>query len=367
MSAEGKVLLAESAAKTLHAGPGSVVAVELDSTRTILLTVSGTYDSARGAGSIIASPGGVDGERVTAQPDLVVTGPQFEALQLDGTAYSIRSLARPVRLEDVAPIQSDVAAARAASLSVAGAQSDGRVDSGLPGVLGDIAPQHTAAGVLLIVVGLEALGLAWFAEALVIQRVGRVRAAEWGVGRLRGLDRRTWLESIFVEPGIALIAGSLAGFGVGIAAAAGAASWALGPSALIQPVQPLVFAAAALALFGSLVALVAASVRSARLPLASLLRETTEPRSCREEPWWRRPESRSSRSWWSARCSSAPRSAVRRWLCSRPLSSRSSRVSSVCASLWWWFAARLAGHLAPCRASSSGVSSPAPHRRCRSP
>jgi hypothetical protein len=112
----------------------------------------------------------------------------------------------------------------------------------------------------------------------VVQRIGRNRAVEWGLARLRGLTRRRWLASMFAEPTIAVISGSVVGAALGVALAQLAARMLLGPTALVDPWQPLVIGAAVLSVLGSLVALGAASVRSARLPLSVLLRETAEPR-----------------------------------------------------------------------------------------
>jgi hypothetical protein len=243
-----------------------------------VFTVVGVYDDRGADGTLLSSPGRIFGAGGTGPSDLVVSRAGFDRLYADGTTFAVRFLSRPLTLADVPAVRADVRTARSSTLTEQGASSAARFSSGLPGVLDHVAEQHDAAGVLLAVTAVQALGLAWFAEGLVIQRIGRVRATEWGLGRLRGLPRRRWLGSVFLEPAIAVLLGSAAGFVLGTAASAAAARVVLGPDAVVEPTGPLVLAAAGLSVAGSLVALVVASIRSARLPLAALLRQTSEPR-----------------------------------------------------------------------------------------
>ncbi|KQO62720.1 FtsX-like permease family protein [Curtobacterium sp. Leaf261] len=241
-------------------------------------TVTGIYRDSGRTGNLLAGPGRRFGAGGGGSSDFVVSLEGFDSIVADGTSYSIRYLRHPPTLGEIPEIRSDIRAARASTLTSDGASASARFTSGITGVLDRIGPQHDAAGVILAVTAVQALGLAWFAEGLVIQRIGRVRATEWGLGRLRGLPRRRWLGAVFLEPGVAVVIGAVVGFGVGVAASAVAARTVLGGTASVEPWQPLVLAAAGLSLVGSLVALVAASVRSARLPLVDLLRATAEPR-----------------------------------------------------------------------------------------
>jgi hypothetical protein len=241
-------------------------------------TVTGIYRDTGRAGSLLAGPGRRFGAGGGGPSDFVVSLDGLDSIVTDGTSYSIRYLRHPPTLNEIPEIRSDVRAAQASTLTSDGASASARFSSGITQVLDRIGPQHDAAGVILAVTAVQALGLAWFAEGLVIQRIGRVRATEWGLGRLRGLPRRRWLGGVFLEPGVAVVLGAVVGFGIGVAASAVAARTTLGATASVEPWQPLVLAAAGLSLAGSLVALVAASVRSARLPLVDLLRATAEPR-----------------------------------------------------------------------------------------
>jgi hypothetical protein len=273
---DGEVALARSAAgKTVKVGES----IKLDVAPAATLKVVGIYDDRSGAGAFLKSPSRVAGQGgVSASPNLVVSLRQFDHLNLAGTAYSVRFLSRTLKLEDLPGLRADIQRAQDATLTSVSATTGTRFTPGVQAVVNRLDPQHDAAAILLAVAALEALGLAWFAEALVVQRIGRTRAAEWGLARLRGLPRRRWLASIFIEPAVALIAGAVVGAAIGIALAQLSARVVLGPTAVVDPTQPLVIGAAALSLVGSLVALVASSVRSARLPLVALLRETAEPR-----------------------------------------------------------------------------------------
>jgi putative ABC transport system permease protein len=256
---------------------GESITLQLAPTSTF--KVVGIYDDRSAAGAFLRSPSGVAGEGgLSASPNLVVSVHEFDHLGLDGDAYSVRFLRRTVRLQDLPGLRTDILRAQAATLTAGSPESATRFTAGMQGVVNRLGPQQDAAAILLAVAALEALGLAWFAEALVVQRIGRSRAVEWGLARLRGLPRRRWLASIFVEPAVAVIVGSAVGVVVGIAVAHMSAIVLLGPTAVVDPAQPIVIGAAALSVVGSLVALVAASVRSARLPLSVLLRETAEPR-----------------------------------------------------------------------------------------
>jgi hypothetical protein len=275
-STNGEVAVSRAAAgKSVKVGQSIV----LDVSPVVTLKVVGIYDDRSGAGAFLNNLAPIAGQGgVSASPSLVVSLRQFDQLDVAGTAYSARLLRRPLTLEDLPGLRADIRRADDATLTAVSSTTGTRFVAGVEGVVNRLEPQLDAAAILLAVAALEALGLAWFAQALVVQRIARNRAAEWGLARLRGLTRRRWLASIFVEPAVAVIAGSVVGAVIGVASAQLAARAVLGATAVVDPWQPLVIGAAALSVVGSLVALVAASVRSARLPLSVLLRETAEPR-----------------------------------------------------------------------------------------
>jgi hypothetical protein len=243
------------------------------------LTVVGVYDDRPLRGRFLSDPASIfRGARTSGDPAFVVADAQFDDRKLDGTGYAMRSLRHVLRLDDVSRVQRDVAHAHRATLDEIAAISDTDSASLLPALLDRLAPQHRAAEVLIALVLVEALALSWFAIALAVQRIARVRAPEWGLARLRGLPVRRRMSMMLLEPGIALAVGALVGFAVGTLAARVSVYVLVGHSTAVEPLRPLVFGAAVLALVGALVALVAASIRSARLPLTSVLRESTEPR-----------------------------------------------------------------------------------------
>lgn len=241
-------------------------------------TVVGRYDPRQGDGRFFAAPSRAVSVDVPTTDDLVVSSDGFDALLLTSKAYGALVLSGPLALDDVDTALTDVATARESALGTAGAESDVELRTGLPGVLDRVGRQGDAATVLAAVTALQALALAWFVVALVVQRLARVRSAEWGLARLRGATRGRWLAVVFTEPVLAVVVGGVAGGSAGWAIAAAVVRSALGPSVPVEPTHPVVVASAALALVGSVVALVAASVRSAVVPLDQLLARTAEPR-----------------------------------------------------------------------------------------
>lgn len=244
------------------------------------LTVVGVYDDRPLSGRFLSDPASIfRGASTSGNPAFVVADAQFDDRKLDGTGYAMRTLRHVLRLDDVPRVQRDVAHAHRATLDEIAAISNTDSASPLSALLERLAPQHRAAEVLVTLVLVEALALSWFAIALAVQRIARVRAPEWGLARLRGLPMRRRMSVMLLEPGIALAVGSLVGFAVGTLAARASVFLLVCHSTPVEPLRPLVFGAAASALVGALVALVAASIRAARLPLTSVLRESTESRT----------------------------------------------------------------------------------------
>ena len=197
---------------------------------------------------------------------------------LNAKVYAALVPSRPLALDDVARVRADAAALEEATLGTDGAAARASLRTGLTGVLGAVDRQADAAAVIAAATALQALALAWFAVALVVQRLARVRSAEWGLARLRGLTRGRWLATVFTEPALAVVLGAVLGALAGWGSAAVAARAWLGDEVHVEPTSPLVVGAASSALVGSLVALGVASLRSARVPLDQLLGGSADPR-----------------------------------------------------------------------------------------
>jgi hypothetical protein len=286
--ASGEVAVSQQAARSASAntrGDQAGLAIGTKVSLTIVdeqlpLTVVGVYDDRSVAGRFLADPASIfRGAVSSGGPAFVVADAQFDERKLDGTGYALRSLRHVLRLDDVPRVERDVARAHRATLDEIAAISNTDSASPLPALLDRLAPQHRAAEVLVALVLVEALALSWFAIALAVQRIARVRAPEWGLARLRGLPVRRRISMMLLEPTIALAIGALIGFAVGTLAARASVDVLVSQGAPVEPFRPLVFGAAGLALLGALIASVSASVRSARLPLTSVLRESTEPRT----------------------------------------------------------------------------------------
>lgn len=274
----GEGLLAASTAASTGLGVGARIA--LDATgRSIGVTVVGLYDDRHGGGALLARPSALAGAGIVRpEPAIALDASIATAGSIDWTTWSATRLRNPLALTAIPGVRADLRRAAAQTLSPDNALVAGVVTTSIGDLLTRIETEQTSAAVIAGAIGLQALGLAWFALAAVIGRISRDRAPEWGIGRLRGVPRRTWLGAVFLEPTVAGVSGAVAGLAAGIGLAQAVARIGLGPTAVVDPSQPFVLACGALALLGSLVAIVAASVRSARLPLAALLRETTEPR-----------------------------------------------------------------------------------------
>lgn len=256
---------------------GDVLVVVTDGDR-VELTVSGRYDPTQADGRFFAAPSRAVRVDVPSADDLVVTSDGFDALLVNAKVYAALVPSRPLALDDVARARADADALEDATLGSDGAAARADLRTGLFDVLGAVDRQADAAAVIAAATALQALALAWFAVALVVQRLARVRSAEWGLARLRGLTRARWLATVFTEPALAVVLGAVLGALAGWGSAAVAARAWLGDEVRVEPTGPLVVGAASLALAGSLVALGVASLRSARVPLDQLLGGSADPR-----------------------------------------------------------------------------------------
>lgn len=246
----------------------------------LTLRVVGTYDPDSRVGRIAAGAGKLFGSGGDGDPDLVMSLGGFEELTLDGTVWSVTTLAPGLRLDEVPAVVEDVRATNDATLTTEGADSAVSVQQRIDVLVDRVADGNDAATVIVAVAALQAIVLAWFAQGVVAGRIGQARAAEWGLTRLRGLPARRRLVTVLAEPIIATVVGAAVGSVVGFALATACAPLLLGADApAVEPFREPVLAALAASLLGSLVALVVASARAARVPLVDLLRRVTEPRT----------------------------------------------------------------------------------------
>lgn len=241
------------------------------------VTVVGLYDPAASAGPAgLIRPGTTAGVLAGIKGDaLVMSNAQLADLPLP-VQVTVRSTLRPgLALADLPALQASIDATKAAVN-----QQDRllALRSELPDILARVGAQAGAAQVLILVTGVQALFLAVYALAIVLQRVGRARAAEWGVGRLRGVPRRRWLGSVYTEPLVALLLGLPLGYLAGVGVARLGVGWALRPGTPVEPWRTSVIVSALAATAIAVVALVAVSLRSLRQPLAELVQQQAEAR-----------------------------------------------------------------------------------------
>ncbi len=238
------------------------------------VVVVGTYDAGRSQLPRAIGDDGGNGAVATSSP-IVLTGSQAAALSVPVQILGRLDLRTGLRVQDEPKARAAVAAVRQAVLQ----ESDSvAVTTGLTDLLDRADAEIRSAGLLVAVTEAQALAVALFALAVVLQRIALTRAAEWGIGRLRGVPRARWYTSIYVEPGAALVLGSLVGLVVGTLAARASVTASLGSSTPVEPGRwpVLVAAAAVLVAFG--VELVAVSAPSLRRPLVELIQQRSESR-----------------------------------------------------------------------------------------
>ena len=241
------------------------------------VTVVGIYDpvaSAAPAGLI--RPGTTQGVLAGIDSDpLVMPATESAKLPLPVVVTARETLRPGLTLADVPALQASIDATKAA-VNQANPLLALRAD--LPDILKRVDTQARAAQVLILVTGVQALFLAIFALVIVVQRVGRARAAEWSVGRLRGVPRRRWLGSIYTEPLAALLLGLPVGFLAGVVVARTGVGLTLRAGTPVEPWRWPVIASAVGATVLAVGALVAVSLRSLRQPLADLIQTQAEAR-----------------------------------------------------------------------------------------
>lgn len=271
----GQALISSRDARRSHLVVGSTLTFRCPGVPERRLTVVGTYDANR-ADAPLTRPETKSGTTaaVTADP-LVLTAAQLAELPLRMRASGRLVLEAGLSVQDEPLARQSVIAVSDALLEES---SELRFDSQLVDFLDRVDAQTRDAQVLVAVTEVQALALAVFSLAVVLQRLARSRTAEWGIGRLRGVPRRRWLASIYAEPALALISGVPVGVVAGVLVAQGSVASNLRPGTPVEIWRwPVLVAALATAL-ASLLALLAVSVPSVRRPLAELIQERSESR-----------------------------------------------------------------------------------------
>ncbi len=274
---KSQVMISSVDAQRQRVRVGDRISFSLARSADVGVTVVGLYDAAASAGSAgLVRPGTTAGVLAGIKGDaLVMTTAQLADLPLP-VLVTVRSTLRPgLTLGELPALQESIDATKAA---VNRQDRLLALRSDLPDIIARVTAQAGAAQVLILVTGVQALFLAVYALAIVLQRVGRARAAEWGVGRLRGVPRRRWLASVYTEPLVALLLGLPLGFAAGIGAARLGVGWALRPGTPVEPWHLPVVASAVAATVIAIAALVVVSLRSLRQPLAELVQQQAETR-----------------------------------------------------------------------------------------
>lgn len=239
-------------------------------------TVVGIYDAAASVRAELVRPGSDAGVTAGVDTDPVVMRTQESAELPLPVTVTVRTTIRPdLRIDQVALVQASIEETK---LAVNAQDRLLALQSGLPDLLDRVESQARSAQVLLLVTTVQGLFLGVFALAIVLQRVGRARAAEWSVGRLRGVPRGRWLRSVYAEPVVALLAGVPLGYVAAAAVARFAVRLVLRPGTSVEIWRWPVVVAAAAATVVALAALVAVSLRSVRRPLAELVQQEVESR-----------------------------------------------------------------------------------------
>lgn len=279
-TALGEVAVSAADATTGGERLGSVVTLRPPSTTIgpgtppTTVVVVGTYDPDRSELPRATVDTADDGPAATAGP-IVLTGTQAAALSVPIQVLGRIDLRAALRVQDEPAARASVAAVHEAVLK----ESDSiTVTTGLTDLLDDSDAGVRSAGLLVAVTEAQALAVGLFALAVVLQRIALSRAAEWGIGRLRGVPRRRWYTSIYVEPGAALVLGSLIGFAAGTALARASVTASLGASTPVEPGRWPVLVAAGAVVVALLIELVAVSAPSLRRPLAELIQQRSESR-----------------------------------------------------------------------------------------
>ncbi|MET0695646.1 MAG: FtsX-like permease family protein, partial [Propionibacteriaceae bacterium] len=272
----GQVMVSAVDAEEQQIKLGGKISFSLARAPLTTVTVVGIYDPVASTAADLTRPGTTAGvlAGVNADP-IVLTARQAEALPLQ-MGISARMTLRPdLPIADVGLVQDSIEELKTATNAQDRLLA---VRTDLPDLLDRVSTQAAAAQVLILVTDVQAVFLALFALAIVLQRIGRARAGEWSVGRLRGVPRGRWLRSIFTEPFLAILLGLPLGFAGGVGVARLGARLSLGEGTPVEPFRWPVLAAAVVTTVVAVAALVAVSVPSIRRPLAELVQQESEAR-----------------------------------------------------------------------------------------
>lgn len=261
-----------------RAGIGVGSLLDLSSPGKRLLRVAMLYDANASSTVPLARPSTPAGLAAGVNADPLLMASTEDLLVLSNGSVRVRSqlsLSSTIRLANLPEVRRVLAATERNLLAP---EAVLRLDTRLPALLDEVERQVAAAQVLIWVSVAQAVALALFAWAVVMQRIGRARAGEWGIGRLRGIPRHRWLRTIYAGPGAALAAGLPLGLLAGAALAQRAVDDNLAVTVPVEVWRWPVLAAAGAAVLGAGATLLVVGVRSARRPLADLLTQASEPR-----------------------------------------------------------------------------------------
>ncbi|GAA2092678.1 hypothetical protein GCM10009841_01780 [Microlunatus panaciterrae] len=272
----GQAMISSVDAERSKIKTGSVISFALARAPVTKVKIVGIYDPVTSTAADLTRPGSTSGVLAGVQSDPVV----MTAIQSENLPLPVKITARMTALPGMTIADEPAVQTSVEQIKMSANAQDRVIAIGtdLPELLDGVDDQARLAQVLVLVTDVQALFLAVFALAVVLQRIGRARAAEWSVGRLRGVTRRRWLSSVYVEPAAALLLGLPLGFAAGVAVAR------LGVTLTLRPGTPLeiwrwpVLASAGVATVIAFGALVAVSLRSVRQPLADLVQQQAESR-----------------------------------------------------------------------------------------
>ena len=267
-----------SAADTERSGVelGSSLSLALPSAQPEVQVV-GVYDPDRSTSYDLLRPSSPTGQLLQLSADpLITTRGQLSALGLGAKITGGLVLADGLRAQDETAARQSIDRVKAATLAVSGRLVV--FDSELSQLLDDVDRRLASASLLIIVTVVQAQILIIFALLIALQRLGRARSAEWGVGRLRGMPWRDWLASIWAEPASALALGLPAGLAAVVAVGGAIVGRSLRVGTPVEWTRWPVLLAAVAAVVVALVALLAVSLREARRPLIELLQQASDSR-----------------------------------------------------------------------------------------
>ena len=234
-------------------------------------TVVGGYDPARSGALLhdLTADAGVP--LAGSGPPLLVSAQTVTDLPLPVTV-AVRSSPGTFGLDDVPAAQDSV---RLVQEQVIAAQTGSvAFTAGLPDVLARADADRQAAATLVFVIAAQALALALAGAAGVMAAIARARTPEWALGRLRG---RRLLAVVGIEPVVLTLSGALAGAAAGWAACRAVIPVIVPGGAPVDLWRAPVLAAGLVTVGALVAAALIAGLRSARAPVATLLREAADP------------------------------------------------------------------------------------------